>query len=152
MESESKCPEQVISAIAQHIDMGMVCFLNTGTFEFESVLGNSYDASEDEGFREYYQEVYDKVDSWKSHIRIAPPEPWEYFKIMERFIQNCIPDGDGLKERLWGAISRRKPFRYFKSVIDESQYRQCWFDFKQNQLELFVTDYLYSQGTGTSAG
>lgn len=39
-----KYPKEVITSIAQKIDMGMICFLNTDTMEFDSVLGESYDA------------------------------------------------------------------------------------------------------------
>ena len=46
--------------------------------------------------------------------------------------------------RLWKAVSERKPFRNFKYVIDGSEYRQKWFDFRRIQLERLVTDYLNS--------
>ena len=61
---------------------------------------------------------------------------------MERFIEICIPDNDMIKVRLWNAISKRKPFQNFKFIIDNSEYRQCWFDFKQSQMELFVQNQL----------
>ena len=55
-----------------------------------------------------------------------------------------IPDDAGIKKRLWKAVSERKPFRNFKYVIDGSEYRQKWFDFRRIQLERLVTDYLNS--------
>lgn len=61
-----------------------------------------------------------------------------------RFILDCIPDDAGIKKRLWKAVSERKPFRNFKYVIDGSEYRQKWFDFRRIQLERLVTDYLNS--------
>ena len=63
---------------------------------------------------------------------------------MERFIRDCIPDDAGIKGRLWEAVSGRKPFRNFKYVIDGSEYRQKWFDFRRVQLERLVADYLNS--------
>ena len=118
--------------------MGMVCYFNPDTFEMESVLGESYNLYGDEEFEEFYQEVYDKVDKWNRCMRIDPPEAYISFKIMEGFIENRIPSSDGIKKYLLNALSGRKPFRHFKSVIDGSRYRQDWFDYKQVQLEEFV--------------
>lgn len=132
----SKYPKELIKSIAEEIDMGMICFLNTDTLEVESVLGESYNACDD--FEDFYQEVYDKVDNWVNVIRIEPPQSWQSFKIMEDFIETCISDDDSVKKRLWNAISKRKLFQNFKFIIDDSQYRQCWFDFKQSKLEQLV--------------
>jgi hypothetical protein len=35
-------------------------------------------------------------------------------------------------------------FQNFKIIIDNSPYRQCWFDFKQSRLEQFVAEQLDS--------
>jgi hypothetical protein len=68
----SKYPKELIRSIAKEIDMGMICFLNTDTLEVESVLGESYNAYGDDDFKDFYQEVYDKVDNWVNLIRIEP--------------------------------------------------------------------------------
>lgn len=142
MKNNLKYTGELIKSIAGEIDMGMICFLNTDTLEVESVMGAGYDAHNDPGFDYYFREVYDKVDSWQNFIRIEPPESWQSFKIMEGFIETCIPDNDPVKNRLWDAISRRKPFRNFKLIIDNSRYRQDWFDFKQAWMEEFVLEQL----------
>lgn len=144
MAEYSKYPAEVIGSIAEETGMGMVCFLNPDTLETESVPGASYGSYECGDFEGYYQEVYRKVDGWRNCIRIDPPEPGESFRIMERFIRDCIPDDAGIKGRLWKAVSGRKPFRNFKNVIDGSGYRQEWFDFRQVQLEQLVKDCLNS--------
>ena len=141
-ENDLKYPKEVIRNIAQEIDMGMICFLNTDTMEFDSVLGESYNAYSEGDHDDIYQEVYDKVDDWEHSTRIDPPESWQSFHIMERFIENYISDNDAIKNRLWNAISKHKPFQNFKLIIDNSPYRQCWFDFKQSQMERFVLDQL----------
>lgn len=138
----SKYPKELIKRIAGEIDAGMICFFNTDTMEYDSIMGESYDAYWSGDHDDLYQEVYEKVDSWEHSIKIEPPESWQSFKIMENFIENCIPDRDPVKSRLWNAISRRKPFQHFKFIIDNSQYRQRWFDFKQSQLEQFVIEQL----------
>lgn len=135
-------PKEVIIDIAQEIDMGMICFLNTDTMEFDSVLGQSYDAYWTGDHDDLYQEVYEKVNGWEHSVKIEPPESWQSFKIIENFIENCVPDNDSIKSCLWNAISGGKPFQNFRVIIDNSQYRQLWFDFKQSQLEQFVLEQL----------
>lgn len=141
-ENYLKYPRQVITGIAQELDMGMICFLNTDTLEFEAVWGESDEEYEIGDVDDLYREVYDKVESWEHSIRIEPPEARQSFEMMERFIENCIPPGDARKNCLREAISRRKPFRNFKFLMDNSPYRQNWFDFKQAQLEQLVLEQL----------
>lgn len=106
----SKYSKELIRSIAEEINMGMICFLNTDTLEVESMLGESYNAYGDADFKDFYQEVYDKVDNWVNFIRIEPPQSWQSFKIMEDFIETCISDDDSVKNHLWDAISKKKPF------------------------------------------
>ena len=146
MAEYSEHPTGIISEIAEETGMGMVCFLNPDTFEVESVPGSSYDSYECGDFDEYYREVYRKVDGWQNCIRIEPMETGESFRIMERFIQDRIPEGDSIKGVLLKAVSGRKPFMRFKRIIEESGYRREWFDFRQRELERYVTDCLGSLG------
>ncbi len=142
--NSSKYPAELIKNIAEEIDCGFVCFLNTDTLETESIPGESYPSLGEDDRNPVYQEIFDKVDTWENWIRINPPESWESFRFMEDFIDSCIPDGDTVKSRLSEAISRRKPFQNFKSVIDSSRHRQLWFDYKQSRLEEFVREQLHT--------
>ena len=135
-------PQEIIRNIAQEIDMGMICYLNTDTMELDSVLGSSYDAYISGDYDDMYKQVYDKVNTWEHSICIEPLQSWESFKIMECFIQEVIPENNGLKDRLDKAISCKHPFRNFKFLIEGSPFRQDWFDFKQQQLEIHVRSLL----------
>lgn len=70
----------------------------------------------------------------------------ERLKYPQELIKNIAqeidmgPDKDRIKERLWNALSKRKPFQNFEFIIDDSKYRQSWFDFKQSQLENYVME------------
>lgn len=142
-------PEQTICNVAQEISAGMVCYLNLDTLETESVMGESYNVYWDDDFSEYYQKTEKILEGWKRYIRFTPPEPWESFKIMEDFVGICVPDSDKLKERLWNALSGKKPFRNFKYLIEGSGYRQIWFEYRQSRLEEMVRSNLeISSGAG----
>ena len=51
------------------------------------------------------------------------------FRVMEDFA-NSLSD-DAFRDRLIHQLSQRKPFSKFKWTIDNSNYRQDWFDFKE---------------------
>jgi hypothetical protein len=77
----------------------------------------------------------DKIDEHiGSYDVILPLESREGFKIMEEFAE-ALSDSNKLKDQLFNALNRRKPFREFQWVIDNSgEYRDVWFRFKNRWL------------------
>jgi hypothetical protein len=59
---------------------------------------------------------------------------------MERFVEK-ITDQQ-FKSELEDILQKKKPFQNFKYLIDNSDYRQKWFDFKQRELERIVENQL----------
>jgi hypothetical protein len=56
-----------------------------------------------------------------------------------------LNDSNPLKDKLFEALNRRKPFREFKFVIDNSgKYRQVLFDFKNQWLKDLVRNCIKS--------
>lgn len=55
---------------------------------------------------------------------------------MEQFIDQ-IPNA-AFKSDLEHILHNKKPFQSFKNTIDNSDYRQEWFDFKKLELEKIV--------------
>ncbi len=66
---------------------------------------------------------------------------------MEQFIDQ-ITDPK-FKMELENILQRKKPFQNFKDTIDNSDFRQEWFDFKKLELEKIVETQL--NGGETSA-
>ena len=59
---------------------------------------------------------------------------------MEDFTDE-LPDNTRIKVTLIEALNKRKPFREFKYEIDNSgDYRQLWFDFKNQKMIEYVKD------------
>ncbi len=81
-----------------------------------------------------------KHKEWEKCVEIEPPESYDSFKVMERFTEK-VPDA-GLREKLIDALNRRKPLANFKRIVDDSDYRQDWFDFRQARLEEHVYEAL----------
>lgn len=132
-----KCSQKLISDLAEELDMGCICYVNLDTRVYETVLGDSYAICFEEG-DEMQQEIFDKIDSWKNIVKIEPPISVELFEIMEIFTEECISKDNPLSKQLYKALSSSKPFRNFKYTIDDSNFREEWFAFKQQKLEEYV--------------
>jgi hypothetical protein len=139
MEKPAKYPKEVIRDIAERLQCGMICYLNPETNEVEDILGDSYcEDTSDEYYKEYINDVNSNIKSWKEVITIRPMESRDSFEIMEGFINDCIVDDNQMKIRLLIAIEKKKPFQNFKYIIDNSEYRQQWFDYLQEKYENYV--------------
>ncbi|RLD65163.1 MAG: hypothetical protein DRI95_09330 [Bacteroidetes bacterium] len=91
------------------------------------------------------KEDLNKIEGWESSIVINPLESHESFKIMQSFIDKTIPEGN-IQEKLIGALNRKRPFANFRNLIDNSDYLQDWYDFKQNYLEEHVYEMFQIEG------
>lgn len=115
--------EEHIKEIAEYLDCGMVCFYHrpTNTIEFHP------DEILDE---EVWQEVIDKIENdWNNYDRFEKMDSNQGFRVMEDFADSL--DNADFKKEIFKRLSNHKPFRNFKDLIDSSEYRQSWFDFKE---------------------
>ncbi len=138
---EEKIPEKYqksVSSIADSLLAGFNCYFNPDTLEVEDVpAGLIYDPEEFEA------QTGETLDTWKSKhgewercIEIEPMESRESFKVMEYFADD-MEDID-FRNKLIHALTNRKPFANFKYLVENSEYRQEWFDFRQKEWEIYV--------------
>ncbi|HPB03038.1 MAG: UPF0158 family protein [Bacteroidales bacterium] len=127
-----------INEIAQMLEGGMFVYINRETFEMEFIPD-----LDDFGDSELWEELHNKVtEEWNSLV-IEPMETWESFKIMENFIYE-LPDKK-FQQNLIEILNRKRPFAHFKAAIDNSDYRQQWFDFKEKMYEEYVKQQLEAE-------
>jgi len=132
----------VIQKIAQELDSGFNCYYNSKNDEIIAIP-NFSQFSDDEDFKEAFSDNLEKVENHKADfIKIETLESYESFKIMELFVEQ-LPD-ENLKSDLENVLANKKPFQNFKHKIDNSDFRQNWFDFKQRELEKIVETKLNS--------
>ena len=125
--------KKIINEIAQELDCGNDCYFNPKTKEIIAIPNYSI-ISDEELFEEVFGSDVEKVNEREADfIKLEVLQSFESFKIMERFVEQI--DDQKFKAALENALQRRKPFRNFKYLIDDSDFRQDWFDFKQNELE-----------------
>jgi len=132
--------EQQIKEIAEQLDCGFRSFWHRTTNELlfvPDLLSNP----EFDG--EIFDQDLEKLDNnFGDYIEIEKPNSSDSFEIMANFTER-LNDNEKLKNELTKALNKKKPFREFKFVIDNSGvYRQQWFDFKNAQLKQWVTDKL----------
>ncbi|ARN77390.1 hypothetical protein BST97_05000 [Nonlabens spongiae] len=132
--------QNIIKEIAQELDCGFDCYYNFKTDEIIAIPSFSQFADE-EDFKEAFSDSLEKVENHKADfIKIETLESFESFKIMELFVKQ-ISD-QNLRSELENLLANKKPFQNFKRKIDHSDFRQKWFEFKQNELEKRVRNEL----------
>ena len=131
-----KPKSNIIKEIAQELDCGNDCYYNSKTDEIIAIPNFSI-ISDDEAFMECFGADLKKVKKNKTDIiKIEVLESFESFKIMERFVDQIFDSQ--FKSELEIILRNKKPFQNFKNRIDNSNKRQEWFDFKENELEKIV--------------
>ncbi|MDA3892206.1 MAG: UPF0158 family protein [Salinivirgaceae bacterium] len=122
--------DNVIKEIAGLIDCGLICHLNLLTMQLKYY-------SKEEEYEDFPSEIVDDVlliiekdsEDW---MQIDPLESGESYRIMEDFAYQM--EDEKFQVDLFNALNKSKPFRNFKWLIDNSDYRQNWFDFKAKKL------------------
>jgi len=150
--NEIEIPEKyqkIVKQIAESIDGGITCHLNPGTLEVIEIPKNLANEINYKGYSdndEEFSELDDdlkKLDKWEKDITFDPPSSDVSFGIMESFASSVTDTW--FQDELLKTLGRSHPFANFKNIIDQSKYRQQWFDFKQKALEMFVFELLQDE-------
>ena len=132
--------KELIKEIAEQLDCGFRCFIHKETGELITLPDENHHSGMD---MELWAEDMEKVDeNFGDYLVVDPPESSDSFRIMEAFVDS-LPESESLRKRLIYALNQRKPFRQFKSILDDSgPFRQKWFDFKERKLQEWVQEHL----------
>lgn len=130
--------DAVIKEIAEDLLCGMNCYLHKESGEVISIP----DGIEDSGYDDVWADAMEKVEEdFDKYIVIRKPDSFESFKVMEDFVETV--EDEKLKWRLTYALGHKKPFAHFKDIVDNSgDYRQRWFDFRDQRAVEWVKDCL----------
>ncbi len=134
--------KKIVPQIADSLNAGLVCFLNTDTLEVDDVPENLItDPDEYELMTGGSIEDLDlKYLKWDNYIDIHPPGSNVSYGYMADFAE-ALPDCS-FKQRVFHALEQKRPFANFKYLVENSDYRQDWFDYKQNRLEEYVLEFI----------
>ncbi|WP_159018122.1 UPF0158 family protein [Algibacter sp. L3A6] len=121
--------QSIIKNIAEDLDCGCTCFYNIKTKEVIAI------PSFMDGFDDFDDDEF-KPPTGDDFIKINPLEGSDSFKIMESFVQQ-LPK-NALQQELEHTLRNKKPFQNFKYLIETSEFRTSWFNFKQEEVEKHV--------------
>ncbi len=116
--------EEDIKEIAEILACGELCFFHkpSGSIEHHPDPNDLPDP-------EFWQETINKIEADISNYkRFEKMNSRQSFQVMEYFA-NSLTDIN-FRTSLLDLLAEPKPFGKFRRVIDNSDYRQDWFDFK----------------------
>ncbi len=125
--------QNIVKNIAQELDCGFDCYFNIKTEEIITIpsIPFTFDL---EDFKNAFEKDFERIENNKlDFIKFNSLESYESFKIMGLFVEQ-LPD-QNLKADLKKALENKKPFQNFKNKVDQSDFRQNWFEFKQKEIE-----------------
>jgi len=116
--------EKQIEDIADFLDCGLTCLYNKKTKELITIT--EFDDSTNP----------DEIE-WDDIIEFERMNSNDSFELMADFVEQL--NDSYLKEKLIAILNNSKPFKNFKTQIDNSgEYRQKWFDFKNKKYINYV--------------
>jgi hypothetical protein len=141
----------LVKDVADSLSAGLVCYINPDTLEIINIPQtiadtmmfdeDEDDENEDEEEGEpFYADLKRINRDWEGTITINPPDSTESFSFMEQFV-SILPESR-ISKRLSDALSGRKPFSHFNTIIHQSDEREAWFAFRQKCLENYVAEIL----------
>jgi hypothetical protein len=132
-----------IKEIAEQLDCGFRCFIHKELKELIFIPDMLKHPEIEYMDTDAWADENDKLENnFLDYYEIEQLESHDSFRIMEDFIET-LDDSNKLKDKLYYALSRPKPFRNFKYEIDYSgEYRQKWFDFKNKWMMDWVREEL----------
>jgi hypothetical protein len=143
-----KSDQNIINNIAQELDCGSDCYYNPETKELICIPSADLRMGDEDYYEEVFKDDFEKIKKQKKNlIKIEVLKSFESFKIMENF-KNELTDNH-FKEKLDEALTNRKPFQNFKYLIDNSEYRESWFAFKQKEIEKIVIETINRNNAST---
>ena len=128
-----KLRNKTIKEIAELLDSGMDCYYHLPTSKIEY-----HPDIDDPNFEpEFWSDILNKIDRERDkYIRFEKMGSSESFRVMKNFVHSL--EDSSFKNQLFSGLSKTKPFRNFKNLIDRSDYRKSWFDFKNAAYFEFV--------------
>ncbi len=125
--------EEKIIEIAELLECGMICFFHhtTGNIEYYPDPDSLYFDPEP------WQDIMDKIErDWHNYKKFEKMNSNEGYRVMENFTYSLADTN--FQNKILAQLNRRKPFQNFKYLVESSNFRQQWFDFRKNAYIDFV--------------
>ncbi|MEQ8534733.1 MAG: UPF0158 family protein, partial [Imperialibacter sp.] len=117
--------DEHIKEIADLLDCGQICFFHKPTGSIEHYSDPEGEYFDPEPWKEIMKAIEADLDNY---IRFDKMDSRQGFRVMEDFARSLTDSN--FQSRLLEILAQRKPFSKFKFAVDNSKYRQTWFDFR----------------------
>jgi hypothetical protein len=134
--------DEAINEIVGDLDLGLKCFIHKTNKTIVSIP----DIDNDPDGGEFWQDQMDEIENNSdSYVEIERMGSGESFKTMSDFAATL--EASRLKDKIDEVLSRPKPFKNFKAIIDNSgPVREEWFAFKKQYVIEWVKRQLEVNG------
>ena len=151
---EDLITESLVKDVAGGLQFNFNCCVNTETgenyaFNDEMLLEADSLLSRCSENGRWLGEDLMRISKWKHQIIVTPPNSDFCYEYMEQFVETCVPKRDMLYVRLREALNKKGPFFHFRRVIESSDYRIAWLDFRNTMFMDYVRDILRNSEENT---
>ena len=131
--------KKLVHEIADNITSGFICYFNPQTLEYEEINKQILDDPDEyeSATGETIEGFNLKHETWDNCIVFEPLESYDSFQIMKDFVSE-VPEY--LQNKLTDALNRSRPFAKFKNIIDNSEFRFDWFEYRHKRVKQIVFD------------
>jgi hypothetical protein len=137
MQKKLELPDQTIKEIVEELQTGMFVYLNLKTKEIKTLPEDTDSFSFDDESDPWKEDREDIENNPEEYLEFSPMDSNESFQIMSDFAASV--DDERLRDKLELILDLAKPFRNFKSVIDdEPVYRKLWFEFRDQRYAEYI--------------
>ena len=117
-----------IRELAELLECGMQCFFHKKNKSIEYYPDMDEVMSDMESWQDIMRKIEEDFDNY---VKVSKMDSIQSFRVMERFTDQI--DSILFREKAENILSRPKPFWNFKNLIEQSEFRQAWFDFRLNE-------------------
>ncbi len=145
---EVRLPEkykEILDQVAEEMDAGFVTFFNPDTLELE-VMTNP-DLYSREVYGEQHEDRLDDFEmsyyNWDRMVKFEPFSNNEIYSMMEDFVNEL--DNEKLASILENGLANPKSTEIFTRIIESSDHRQQWVDFRRKRTKDYVRNRLLQE-------
>jgi len=120
-----KLSKKEIKHIAEELDAGSNVHINLENNTIKA-LPNDDDLENYDDDNLWANDIAE-IEAWENSIKLEPLESWVNYEIMEDFIETL--SDHQMQAKLEIALGKRRPFAHFKAIVENSEYRQLWFEY-----------------------
>lgn len=133
---------KVIEEIADQLDCGMNCYLNKLTGELTAIIPDEDLIDAESATLD--EEIKQINANPANYISFQTMNSRDSYGLMKDFAEEKAEKS--LRSALINALNSKKPFRNFRSIIDNSETcRENWFAYKRNRYIEYVKSQILSQ-------